>query len=57
MKTPSLIKLSNVRLMNVKFWNGQKFEPRDEVCVHIQNGIVPSEGFVTPVVVIVELPV
>ncbi len=45
MKTPSLINLSNVRLKNVKFWNGQKFEPRDEVCVHIQNGIVPSEGF------------
>ena len=45
MKTPSLINLSNVRLKNVKFWNGQKFEPRDEVCIHIQNGIVPSEGF------------
>ena len=47
MKMRSLSDISNVVLKNAMFWNGQKFEPRDEVCLHVLNGIVPrDESFV-----------
>ncbi len=45
MKTHSLNNLSNVRLKNARFWNGRQFERCDEICFHVQKGIVPGDGF------------
>ena len=45
MKTLNTSNLSNIVLKNAKFWNGQKFEQRDEICVDAVKGIVPRDGF------------
>ena len=43
MKMRNISDVSNVLLKNAKFWNGQKFEHRDEICLHVFNGIVPHD--------------
>ena len=43
MKMRSLSDVSNVVLKNAMFWNGQKFEHRDEICLHVLNGIVDRD--------------
>ena len=46
MKTHKCLNRSLVVLKNAMFWNGQKFEHRDEICLHSCKGIVKrSESF------------
>ena len=40
MKTHKCLSRSLVVLKNAMFWNGQKFEHRDEICLHHSYGIV-----------------
>ena len=43
MKKHSALYYSSVALKNAMFWNGQKFEHRDEICFDFQKGIVPRD--------------
>ena len=43
MKKRKFLDLSFVVLKNASFWNGQKFEHRDEICLHSGKGIVKRD--------------
>ena len=43
MKKHSALDYSSVALKNAMFWNGQKFEHRDEICIDFQKGFVPRD--------------
>ena len=43
MKTRKFLDLSFVVLKNASFWNGQKFEHRDEICLHPSKGVVKRD--------------
>ncbi len=43
MKTPKNLDISSVVLKKASFWNGQKFEHRDEICLNACRGVVQRD--------------